>query len=362
MTNKLETIHYCTPDEAYIHMETCLKAGLVPYVQSSPGIGKSALAKKLANKWNLKLIDHRLSTSAPEDLSGLPQLKDGRALFAPFAELFPLEGEALPVKRRWKDADGNEQVEYYDGWLLFLDELPSAPRSVQAAAYKLILDREVGQHNLHKRCLIMAAGNLATDKAIVNPIGTAMQSRLVHIMLQVDFKQWLMNVALPEKYDQRVVAFLSYKNSALMDFNPNHENATFCCPRTWEFMNKLVKVGGVNSDQLKLFVGTISPGTAAEFVNFCEVYSEMVSLAQVLADPEGCNVPFKTGLKYATITHLIEKVDAKNAEKVLTYINRFDMPFRILFFRAMTVQHPDLVQSPHFLKAITALGKYLYES
>lgn len=359
MSNQLESIHHCTPDEAYAAMETCLRAGLVPYIQSSPGLGKSSLAKQLATKWNLKLIDHRLSTSAPEDLSGLPQLKDGKAMFAPFAELFPLEGEELPIKRKWVE-NGEEQVERYDGWLLLLDELPSAPRSVQAAAYKLILDREVGQHKLHARCLIIAAGNLATDKAIVNPIGTAMQSRLVHIQMVHNFRQWLMNVGLKQKYDARVLAFLSYKNSALMDFDPNHENATFCCPRTWEFMNRLVKVGGAGSDQLKLFAGTISPGVAAEFVAFCEIYTEMVKLSDVLADPDACPVPYKTALRYATVTHLIEKVDNKNLEKIIIYISRFDMSFKVLFFRALMVQHEEMTSHPAFLKALTDLGNYLY--
>lgn len=357
MSNPLESIHRCTPDEAYDYMEMTLKAGLVPYLKSSPGIGKSALAKKLAKKWNLKLIDHRLSTSAPEDLSGLPQLKDGKALFAPFAELFPLEGEELPIKRILEDGT----KERYDGWLLFLDELPSAPRSVQAAAYKLILDREVGQHNLHKRVLIVAAGNLATDKAIVNPIGTAMQSRLIHIEMIVNFRQWLQNVALPQKYDSRIIAFLSYKNSALMDFDPNHENATFCCPRTWEFMNGIVKVGGVGTNMLKLFSGTITPGIGAEFINFCEIYQEMIQFSDIIADPDNCRLPFKTGLKYATILHVTEKMTDKNFEKVITYIGRFDMPFQVLFMRTVDAQFPDLKSHPAFLKLLTKLGRYLFE-
>ncbi len=27
----------------------------------------------------------------------------------------------------------------------------------------------------------------------------------------------------------------------LMDFDPEHEDKTFCCPRTWEFVNNIIK-------------------------------------------------------------------------------------------------------------------------
>ena len=74
---------------------------------------------------------------------------------------------------------------------------------VQAAAYKLVLDRQVGIHNLHPYCAVVAAGNLATDKAIVNSLSTAMQSRVIHLEMQVNFDQWLQNVALKQNYDKR---------------------------------------------------------------------------------------------------------------------------------------------------------------
>ena len=49
-----------------------------------------------------------------------------------------------------------------------MDEFNSALPSVQAACYKLVLDRMVGQHHLHKKCFIVACGNKETDNAIVD--------------------------------------------------------------------------------------------------------------------------------------------------------------------------------------------------
>lgn len=46
-----------------------LEAGLVPFIAGNPGIGKSSIVHHLAKAGNLKLIDHRLSTSDPTDLN-----------------------------------------------------------------------------------------------------------------------------------------------------------------------------------------------------------------------------------------------------------------------------------------------------
>ena len=97
-----------------------IKAKLVPLVRSSPGVGKSDIIRSIANEFQLKLIDLRLSQCDVTDLMGLPRFRaDGRAEFAPFEE-FPLEGDDVP--------------EGYEGWLLFLDEITAAPKQIQAAA------------------------------------------------------------------------------------------------------------------------------------------------------------------------------------------------------------------------------------
>ena len=53
--------------------EACLldtaSAGMMPMLVGSPGIGKSAIVKRIADDNNLKLIDIRLSQCDPCDLN-----------------------------------------------------------------------------------------------------------------------------------------------------------------------------------------------------------------------------------------------------------------------------------------------------
>lgn len=359
----MSNLYRATPRLAREYTLDCLYAGLVPFLQSSPGLGKSSIMKSIAKELNLKIIDHRLSTSAPEDLSGLPRFDDdGYAYFAPFAGLFPVVGTKLPVKHKAVlDEHGKviKEAEYYDGWLIFLDEFNSATKLVQAAAYKLILDKQVGQYDLHENCLLACAGNLSTDRALVNPLGTAMQSRVVHIEMVESFDEWLMDVALPQKYDSRVIAYLSQYPSKLMDFRPDHQEKTFCCPRTWQFINQLIQGKEVEKRKTGLYAGTITSGVAADFVEFTAVFATMPKVAEILKDPNGYMVPTDPATKWATVTSLLEHVSGDNLTDLAIYINRFDLAFRVLFFRSVMVNHKTLRHHPAFAKAMLELANYL---
>jgi len=350
MTNSL---YHCTPRQARKFIIDCIQAGLVPFLQSSPGIGKSSITRSIAKDFNLHLIDHRLSTSEPTDLTGMPRVNEnGESYYAPFSRVFPTEDRKIPKGK--------------DGWLLFLDEFNSAPRSVQAAAYKLILDRMVGEYRLHDNVALVTAGNLMSDRAIVNPLSTAMQSRVIHLEMVVSFEEWLEDVALKENYDSRIIAFLMQFPGKLMDFRPDHHDRTFCCPRTWEFANRLIQgknlAGKAIDDMAILLAGTITSGVAMEFVQFTKVYDQLVTIKEIVSNPKECRLPVETTLKWATVSHMMEKIDAKIFKPLATYIDRFDLSFKILFYRSILVRKPELRTHPDFGPAVGSIISYLHDS
>lgn len=366
----------CTPRQIKKFAIRTMKAGRVPMVESSPAMGKSAIFAQIARDYNLKLIDHRLSTSTPEDMSGLPNFDDGIARFIPF-DLFPIEGVTeLPLwpgetKRKFNAA--GECINCYQGWLLFLDEFNSATKMVQAACYKLILDKMVGQHKLHSRVMMACAGNLSSDRAIVNTIGTAMQSRLVWLTMELNFEEFLEDVAFPQKWDKRIIAYLSYtKGAKLHDFKPEHNEKTFCAPRTWEFMNDLIKdqeyklitkadgsVHWTMDEEAPLYAGTITSGVAVDFINFTKVFESLPKVKDIVDDPSGTPVPSEPSTKWATVTHLLEHVEEDNFDEIATYVTRMTMEFRVLFFRGLMVQKPELKKHKAFRSALVSLSRYL---
>lgn len=341
----METTLYCNANQAKTNIIRCIKVGLVPFIQSSPGIGKSSIVKQIAKEFNLKLIDHRLSTSSPEDLLGLPHFEEGKAVFAPFRDIFPLEDTPIPEGK--------------DGFLLFFDEFNSAPRSIQAACYKIILDRQVGQYHLNKRCAIVCAGNRLDDNAITVNLSTAMQSRLVHIVMKSDYNIWLENVAFKEGYDERITSYISMYPEHLMMFDPDSTELTFPCPRTWEFVNKLIQSEkNLDNSWLALLSGTINSEVAMSFLTFCKIRDEMLSIKEILKDVENAPIPVKNEAKWSTLFHIISHVTSDNFDPISKYISRYPVDFKIIFYKAIKAKYPALTKTPTFSAAMLELASY----
>jgi hypothetical protein len=347
----VDTLYKCTPREVRTFVIDCIGAGLVPFIKSSPGMGKSSIIHSIAEEFLLHLIDERLSTRSPVDLSGLPDFRgegvQRQASWIPF-DTYPVASTPVPKGK--------------DGWALFFDEFNSGQKAVQAAAYKIVLDRMVGLEKLHEKVAIICAGNLETDRAITNPLSTAMQSRLVHIEMELHFGQWLEDVAIKSHYDSRVIAYLNYMPGRLMDFKPNHNNATFCCPRTWEFVNRLAlnNPGKDLASKVKLIAGTITPGVAVDFINFIEVFQNIPTYRQILADPDKMMIPSDPPTRWAVISHLMEKVQSDDLDKVYDYVNRFPSDFRILFTRSLLIRHSAWRSRPEVIRGMSDLSRYLH--
>lgn len=218
-----------------------------------------------------------------------------------------------------------------------------------------------GQHKLHPKVMIVCAGNLATDRAIVNNLSTAMQSRVIHLEMEVNNNEWLEDVAIKYNYDSRIIAFLSYMPQKLMDFRPDHNDKTFSCPRTWEFMNDLIKGHEVTHEDAGLYAGTITSGVAIEFINFTKVFATMPKYSDIIKNPTTHMLPPDNASKWATIVHILEHLKEEHFSDILKYINRLSAEFRTLFFRILIIRKPELRTHPDFGKAALELAKYLYD-
>ncbi|MFI1151740.1 AAA family ATPase [Streptomyces sp. NPDC020817] len=138
------------------------------FLWGAPGIGKSSLVRKFADSLGLECVSLLGTQLAPEDLIGVPQIRDGRSVFCP-----------------------PEAIARDEPYCLFLDELNAAAPDVQKAFYSLILDRRIGSYELPAGSIVIGAGNRATDNALARPIASALVNRLTHVHLQVSAGDWL---------------------------------------------------------------------------------------------------------------------------------------------------------------------------
>lgn len=317
---------------------SALYAGLVPFIKGSPGIGKSDIVRQVAGELNLKVIDFRLSQADPTDLQGFPGVENGRSTFYP-SEIFPIEGDTVP--------------EGYNGWLLFLDEMNSAPLSVQAAAYKLCLDKQVGSHNLHKNVAIVGAGNLTTDKAITQRIGTAMQSRLIHLTMAVDPAHWL-KWATSNGIDHRITSFIEYRKELLHKFDPSHSDDTFACPRTWEFLSKLIK-GKEKLSHIDVITaaGTVGEGCALEFKGFSEIFQSLPKISDIINKPGTVKIPNEPSVHYALAGLIAYEVTLDNIDNLAKFVERLPADFQVVAWKSAVRRNAEIMEAPYIDAWIT---------
>lgn len=329
-------LHEVSLNDAVPQINVYMDAGLVSFLRGSPGVGKSDIVKSIAAKRGLKVIDLRLSQCDPTDLNGFPQTDGKKGRYLPM-ETFPLKGETIP--------DG------FNGWLLFLDEITSAPPSVQAAAYKLVLDRQVGLFDLHPDVYIMAAGNKESDNAVVHEMSTALRSRLAHIDIKTPtVKEWS-NWAMRNDIDHRVVSFLNFMPDLLYKFNAEDSSEhTFPCPRTWEFVSRAMKVMGENipTSFTRIVGGLVGNAAASQFSAFIRLYQQLPQYSYIVADPQNAKMPTEPGAKYAVAGMIANKLFTENDNKrddverdlsgIMNYVERMEKEYQVVSLKTILAQ------------------------
>jgi len=321
--------------EAKDMLADIIKARLVPMLAGSPAVGKSSIVHEIAKDYNLKVIDLRLSQCDPTDILGFPQVNGNRASYAPM-DTFPIEGDEIPKG--------------YSGWMLFLDEFSSAPRATQAASYKLVLDRMVGTHHLHKNVAIVCAGNLETDGAIVEEMSTALQSRLIHLELTVDAEEWV-SWAAKNQIDHRITSYIKFKPGQLYTFKADHTDKTYASPRTWEFCNRFVKgKETIGKELLPLLAGTLSEGVAREFIGFCQIYKDLPTIQEIIAQGASLPVPHEPSVLFALTGSISHHATEDNMGALMEFVSRLPIEFQIVTLREVIRRNKALLE----VKAVQA--------
>jgi hypothetical protein len=189
----------------------------------------------------------------------------------------------------------------------------------------------IGNKKLHPKLVIMTAGNSANDNAIVNEIGTAMQSRLVNLYMGRDVPQFI-DFMTEQRWDSRIIGFIGFQPSLLNNFEPDHSDANFACQRTWEFVNKLLKKNpkATAEEMLPAIAGSVGQGVAQNFLAYCDYYSSLPKFEDMIRDPLGCPLPDEPGIHWAAATLVGERADQKTIGPALEFLQRMDIDLELV--------------------------------
>lgn len=169
--------------------------------------------------------------------------------------------------------------------ILGLEEFNSAPPSVQAAAYQLILDRRLGDYEVPDGVYMLAMGNRDTDKGVTFKMPTPIMNRFVHIEMKSDTDDWII-WALEQQIHPEVVGYISAFKEQLFDFKPGTAARGFQTPRSWHFVSDILKENGESLPYNVLnglVIGAIGDGAGIQFMEFRKIASDLPNPEDVLS-------------------------------------------------------------------------------
>lgn len=257
-----------------------------------PGVGKSQAVRQIADvirKASVKKVyvtDVRLLLFNPIDLRGIPTANEDKTF-------------AVWLKPQIFQMDESEDVVN----ILFLDEISAAPQSVQAAAYQITLDRTVGEHRLPDNCIVIAAGNRTTDRSVAYKMPKALANRLMHIDVTESFSSWR-KWAVKAGIHEKVIGFLSFRQSYLMRFDSASDDLAFPTPRSWEMVSNILNGINDNIDQMyAMIAGIVGTGIAVEFRTWEKIYRELPDIEDIF-NGEMPKMPENSDALYALIASM----------------------------------------------------------
>lgn len=356
------------PSDVAVAIHTMRGTGVSLYVHGAPGISKSAVARQVADELGIAFIDFRLTSVAPEDIRGVPDIDDvggmkGLVWTPPL--VFPRDLELADTTTinqseivRFYNPKGNNGIYYCkkpeiavrcldpnktaeiaertnnsfvvvikdaddnltDGRILWtvtgkseailgLEEFNSAEPAVMAAAYQLILDRRIGDYLVPDGVMLLALGNRDGDKGVTYKIPKPVANRFVHIEMVHDFDDWQL-WAIKNIVNSSVVGYLTKFTTDLFDEKfaekPDH---SFYTPRSWEFVSKIISQPLLPSQNVlrALVCGALGPVVGTKFLSHREFMADMPNVNEILdgsVTTFKVRADFKTQIAFSTCVEL----------------------------------------------------------
>lgn len=266
-SSAMDTTLTLTPSESKQALKHAAVTKSPVFVWGPPGIGKSQIMKQIAEELGMEFVDIRLSQMDPTDLRGIP---------------YPGTDEAGNSVMYWSPPHFYQRDPNKPTFYLF-DEMNAAPQSIQAAAYQIVLDRQLGDYKLNDGDVVFAAGNRDTDKGSTFKMPTPLMNRFTHLEMETSFDDFQEHAILAG-FHKTVVGYLTWQKQDLFNFEPTSAFRGFPTPRSWERVSKLVHDQPDLSEKVRLalIAGAVGEGVAAKFIEYQKMNDALPNPTDIL--------------------------------------------------------------------------------
>jgi len=330
-----------TTTELYTHLDTLINSDIPVFIHGSPGIGKSYIVAEVAKKHDLELVDVRLSQMDPVDLRGVPAIRDEQTVWMP-PVFFPKDPQSSGI--------------------LFLDELNSAPPSVQAAIYQLVLDRKMGEYELPSGWRIICAGNRISDRGVVFRLPTPLANRMVHLSVEARFEDFKL-FAIREGLHSFIIGFLSFRPDLLTSepVSEDDANPAFATPRSYHMLSNVLKTNNDTSRIAPIIYGLIGYGAGIEFLSYVKVYEKLPDVQAIYRGEYPSIDKSEPALLYALVSAMVElyRGGDEASKHLFGFAQILPTEFGVMLIKDAIVKDASIAECGEFDEWIERYGDYI---
>ena len=326
----LENHKTITPSDAIISGKTVLKAGKVFMMLGQAGIGKTQIARQIANELGVdKFLEFNGQTRQPWDIMGTPDhITDDNGHrytdWLPHKEFAELMNAKQPC--------------------IFIDELFMADGTMQNSLNTLMLEKQAGTLKLPSHTYIIVASNRSEDGCLINEPSQATMDRVISFEV-VPSAEDLEDFAVRSNWHPEVIAGIRrFPLWVTEGFNGDLYKS--CTPRGLNTLSDLCFQGIPSKIEIPLVQGIVGHGVATEFVAFRRVFNDLPDRDEIYKNPTTAPVPSaeRPDVLYALASLLGQKADENNVDATLQYASRMPKEFETMIIVDTLKANPDLMK------------------
>lgn len=291
----------------------------IPYMEGSPGIGKSQFLASECKQNGMGFMSMHLSLVPIEEIGGLPIYKE-------------IEFDNKKVTgTEWSKPDIITKIyelsKNHKENIVLLDDFHMSSPAHLALGYEMFTERKLRDFKIPNNVAFVLAGNDSAKSGAKQMFGAIMNRLAVHKVVP-NFTQWVNDFAIKNNVNQKIISFLRNEINRSYFLEEESTNQPWASPRSWtrfsnmlNTMEKYIK-SLTYSDILYIAYGHVGPQASSEFISYYELYSKtemdkVFSKKTEIVIPSSNNDRYIYGIAASNeYTNLIME-ETKNKEQVI---------------------------------------------
>lgn len=295
------------------------------HLRGEPGIGKSAMLRRIAEKLGM----------------------DYAYIDVPNMDLGDIAMPVVDHQTRTTKYYPNSRFKFHmkKPIVIMLDEFSKGSKPVKDMLHPLleVKDARLGDEPVPDGSVIFTTGNLSTD-GVGDNLAAHTRARLTTVTVRKpNAKEWL-NWAVPRGIEPEVCAWVSRYEHVLdsyLDgntdnpyiFNPRKQQDAYVCPRTLELASNIVSHrADFSADALiAALTGVIGEAGARDMQAFVAYADQLPTKEAIKANPKTAPLPTQPGACAVTIFNLVRAAEKDNFEAFVEYVERMETEWQAVF-------------------------------